>query len=898
MICWTGWPGPDNELVSLSSLASPSRRVVLALVRLVFLYIALCYVLLEIGFAWRTLSEARPFFDQSHAAGPQTAYPAQQAGVNVALEQYAESDQRQAALQKLRAADFGWVRQRVDWRLLQPTAGHYEWTQMDQILADVGESGLEFVAVLDGSPAWARAEEDLSPTDNPFAPPRDYADFAGFGAAFARRYGEKVDFYQIWDEPNIAPHWGNRWVEPVAYARMLAAVAPAIRSADTDAVILLAALAPTVDRGHTAIDEAYYLQRLYAAGAAPYFDAAAAQPFGFGLSPDDPRSRVEILNFRRVGLLRRVMMAEGDGETPIWAVRYGWSRLPNSLWQSVTPENQARYVAQVAGLAQGWPWLAGLGWANDRPAAPQDDPQWGFALYTPDGLPLPLWETFAQINSSPRVLPQPGPLPLFARLLFWLLALLFVLWRASRAGHIAGIAGWPARWTSLPPWAKGTGWLLLAAVYYFATWPPLIGLCWLVASLFLAAEPLTGLILGGLLLPFHYQHKEMALVGAVLTVPPAYALLLCTLPGRIGAALRRYSSPDRADSFPSASLRFHQWLACAAWQRLSSTDRLAAGWLLVSLLSAGAADRWRGIPEGLWWLGLGPLLFYTLGRALATTPAAKRRVMSGLGAGGILAALAGLFLWWMGEGTTADGVRRLVGMTFSPNQTALLLVRLLFVSLGLALAERRWIRWLWLAGAGMLGVALLLTGSRGAWLLGVPAGVTVLLLLHPALRGRFLRRPWLFAAILVLLLIGGAFLLGGRLLNSTTVSQRLQIWQASLEMWRAFPWLGIGPGGFFWHYPAFLMPGAIDEPNLLHPHNLWLEFATGWGLFGLLWCIGFFYWLAQRIRRDGRLLDGVAVGLLAGLIAGLAHAQVDAFGALPELAAWNWLAIGLLSSGD
>ncbi|MEZ4618182.1 MAG: hypothetical protein R2867_22075 [Caldilineaceae bacterium] len=46
--------------------------------------------------------------------------------------------------------------------------------------------------------------------------------------------------------------------------------ATAIRGADPNALILSAALAPTRDRGHTAIDEVYYLQRLYAAGAAPY----------------------------------------------------------------------------------------------------------------------------------------------------------------------------------------------------------------------------------------------------------------------------------------------------------------------------------------------------------------------------------------------------------------------------------------------------------------------------------------------------------------------------------------------------------------------------------------------------------------------------------------------------
>ncbi|MEZ4555168.1 MAG: hypothetical protein R2854_01715 [Caldilineaceae bacterium] len=38
-----------------------------------------------------------------------------------------------------------------------------------------------------------------------------------------------------------------------------------------------------------------------------------------------------------------------------------------------------------------------------------------------------------------------------------------------------------------------------------------------------------------------------------------------------------------------------------------------------------------------------------------------------------------------------------------------------------------------------------------------------------------------------------------------------------------------------------------------------------------------------------------AAGLLAGLAAGFAHGQVDAFLTLPDLAGWNWVALALLA---
>lgn len=698
---------------------------------------------------------------------------------------------------------------------------------------------------------------------------------ARFAAAFARRYGEQLRFYQIWDEPNLAPHWGNRWIEPVAYGRLLAETAPAIRAADADARVLVAALAPTADRGHTAIDEAHFLRRLYAAGAAPHFDGVAVQPFGFGLPPDDPRSRVEVLNFQRIGLIRRVMLAEGDGATPIWAAAYGWNRAVNPHWQTVSPANQRRYVRDAYALAQSWPWLVGLGWAADRPPAPAGDGLWGFALFHPDGTADPLLETFAQVNASTERLPTPTPFPGLASFGFWLALLPLLLWRGVQAAKVAGLAQWPGRVAGLPLRWKLCLWAVLCLLYYFAVWPPLILACWLAAAILLAGEkPVYGLLLAAFLLPFHYQHKEIALAGFSVAAPPAYAALLCALPGWIArrrAAVRK--------SRPS----------------LSPADWLALGWLAVGLLAGAAGWRWQGTPGGLWGLTIGPLLFYALARTALRSPAEIRQTAGALAVGAGLAGLLGLLLWWQGSGTDADGVRRLVGLTFSPNQTALLLVRALFVAGGLALSARGFPRAGWGGIAAVIGLALLLTGSRGALLLGLPAGGAVWLLLQPGVRQRLTARSglWLGGSGLLLGLL--FFGLGGRLLNSATVAQRLHIWEGALNLWLAHFRLGVGPGGFFWRYPAFMTAAAAGEPNLLHPHSLWLEMADGWGVVGLVWLLAFLVWLWRRGRGAGGEMSGIEAGLLAGLAAALAHAQVDTFAALPELAAWNWLVIDLLA---
>jgi len=198
-------------------------------------------------------------------APPQAARLPRSLGVNVALEQY-DPQQRADALAELAAAGFGWVRQRFPWDQIEPMPGVFDWTPWDEIVADATKQGLELVAVLDGSPAWARPAADA---DNPLAPPASRADFGRFAAAFAQRYGATLRYYQIWDEPNIAPHWGDRYVNASDYAGLLREGAVQVHSADADAVVLLAALAPTVEPDGLNQSDLAYLDALYAAGAAP-----------------------------------------------------------------------------------------------------------------------------------------------------------------------------------------------------------------------------------------------------------------------------------------------------------------------------------------------------------------------------------------------------------------------------------------------------------------------------------------------------------------------------------------------------------------------------------------------------------------------------------------------------
>ena len=751
------------------------------MLRLVLLYCILCCVLLAGGLLFRTLqAEGWLLPGKVHATGLPFA------GINVDTGA-AAADQRQTTLAALRSDGFEWVRLRFDWAALEPQPGAYDWSAADSWISDTIAAGLVPLVVLDGSPAWARAEQDRVPNDNPLAPPANPLDMAEFAAAFAGRYASDVRYYQVWDEPNIAPHWGNRWIEPVAYAQLLKAVAPAIRAADPDAIIATAALAPTGDRGHTAVDEVYFLQRMVAAGVADYFDAIAIQPFGFGHAPDNPRQSLAVLDYQRAAFIRRELAAIGLADKALWGVRFGWNREPNGIWGAVTPQTQADYSADALNLAWSrWPWLEALGWVVDRPPATAADPRWGFALSEQDGAPAPVslalreWlasalssarpsTTATQAAPSCRPLPLCLPVPTWGSLLLLGGGVAVVVWRSLAAARLLPWAQWLAGWRRLPWFLQAAGWAGLLLLYYFAVWPPLIGLCWLLWTLLCLAQPRVGLAVAAVLLPFYFQHKDLHLVDSVLAVPPATAAVACLLPAVIVRARRR-----------------RDWFTTA--------DAVAVAFLGIGLLSAAGAWQWLAYRQGLLDLVLLPVALWFALRILDDAPftgtlpgsaPVKGAYVVGLAlfAGGVLTAMWGLMVWFGGQGVEVDGVRRLVGPHFSPNHTALYLVRTLFLGIGLAAAcygragtwacrpaRRRadWTgavveggavsrtrdvleaggvlkagvvagvdvvpgtrmarlvgAWLWAASVLVL-LALVLTGSRGALLLGIPAGTLVL----------------------------------------------------------------------------------------------------------------------------------------------------------------------------
>ncbi|MEW6580447.1 MAG: O-antigen ligase family protein [Chloroflexota bacterium] len=306
------------------------------------------------------------------------------AGVNVELTQVAPDDLARE-LDRIAAAGFTWVRQPFLWAAIEPEPGVYAWGAYDALVQAVAaRDGLALVAVLDGTPPWARHE--LAP-EHPYAPPASVIAYGRFAGAVAARYADAIAYYQVWDEPNITSHWGELDPRPAHYVAMLREAYTAIHAADATASVIAAALAPTVERGPHNLSDVLYLRALYDLGGRDFFDAAAGKPYGFSTGPDDRRVDERVLNFSRLILLREEMVRRGDGDKPLWGSNFGWNALPDdwrgppSIWGSVTAQAQLQYTqAAYERARREWPWIGGLILQHWGPDAPADDPIQGFAV--------------------------------------------------------------------------------------------------------------------------------------------------------------------------------------------------------------------------------------------------------------------------------------------------------------------------------------------------------------------------------------------------------------------------------------------------------------------------------------------------------------------------------------
>jgi hypothetical protein len=286
-------------------------------------------------------------------------------GANFFLQYEAEPWKVDKTLQMAQEAGLGWAKQHFPWEDIELRKGKFwndqlnksTWEKYDRIVDTAHKHGIEIIARLDRPPAWARQDNSVAE-----APPDNFDDYGDFVAAVVEHYQGRIRYYQLWNEPNIYPEWGNRSVDPVAYARLLKIGYQRAKAVDPNVRILSAPLAQTLEPGGRNMSELLYLEAIYQAGAKDSFDILFANGYGFDRPPDDPPDP-NVLNFQRVQLVREIMERNGDAAKAVWFNEVGWNAAPDNfpveklIWKRVSEAQQADYVVQAVKTArQSWSW--------------------------------------------------------------------------------------------------------------------------------------------------------------------------------------------------------------------------------------------------------------------------------------------------------------------------------------------------------------------------------------------------------------------------------------------------------------------------------------------------------------------------------------------------------------
>ena len=359
------------------------RRQVVSWVRLL--------ALLAIGYGLVNVRPAPPRLVLGPPQSVQTVNPT--VCVHTRLTDEVEEWKIQRTLQLVREMGAATIVEFFPWPYIEHERGSYDWEHADRIMRHAENQGLAVLARLGLVPDWARPPVHEKVTTLTYLPYDRFEDFAQFVGAFVARYGDRLGGVIIWNEPNLSYEWGDRGPDPEAYTDLLRLSYQAAHAANPQVLVLGGALAPTTEPegSGSGLNEMRFLERMYQAGAAPYFDALAAHTYGFTASPSaapDPA----VINFRRIELLRAVMERYGDGNKPVYITESGWSDDPR--WtRAVRPGQRIAYTLEALDMATAWPWVERLClWQFRQPADTFNRRDAYYALVSSDFVIKPIYE--------------------------------------------------------------------------------------------------------------------------------------------------------------------------------------------------------------------------------------------------------------------------------------------------------------------------------------------------------------------------------------------------------------------------------------------------------------------------------------------------------------------------
>jgi hypothetical protein len=317
--------------------------------------------------------------------------------------------QRQGATVIRTIVNWSFAAPREPWRPSDPFAPEYRLHDVDELVRNAEQRGMEVVLTIWGTPGWANGgrRPNVAPTD-----PNSLRDFAH---ALAERYSGRyhgypfVRFYTVWNEPNaghfLSPQFDARGrpVAPRTYAALVAAAYEGIKSASPEALV---GIGETAARGHDhpkrrvqdSESPARFARLVSSAAPDLKFDAWAHHPYPrTDRTHPGAHQRWPAVGFASLGRFDTALGRWfGRTNVPLWITEFAYRTSPEI--PGAAPYNlQATYLSRALALARAQPRVEMLVWFvfRDAPGEP-----WQSGLVDQYGQAKPALARFAAASLS------------------------------------------------------------------------------------------------------------------------------------------------------------------------------------------------------------------------------------------------------------------------------------------------------------------------------------------------------------------------------------------------------------------------------------------------------------------------------------------------------------------
>ncbi len=235
----------------------------------------------------------------------------------------------------------GHVRRDLLWRDLEPAPGEWNLGLMDTLLAATEAQGAELLALMNYGNPWANEQPD-----DHFRPPDDLSLFGDYAATIAQQYGDRIQKYEIWNEPNAGLAFWRPQEDPTEYGELLIEAADRIHANDPDALVSFAGVfVPNLILNTGGLD---FIREVHAAhpNVADHIDALAFHPYRYPFTAPELETETQDSIITTTCAVKDLAEELGNESLALWMTEMGWHTAPEALAAGVSETEQAAYLVR------------------------------------------------------------------------------------------------------------------------------------------------------------------------------------------------------------------------------------------------------------------------------------------------------------------------------------------------------------------------------------------------------------------------------------------------------------------------------------------------------------------------------------------------------------------------